>query len=135
MIWMKAVTAAIILKDSCILIARRSPESKLAGQWEFPGGKLEDGESLQTCLKRELKEELGIDTEVSSHFCSSFYEYEHGSFTLEAFYVRWIGGEMTLNAHDQVEWVPVAELENYALLPADIPIARKLKEFHHSPQS
>ena len=131
---MKTVTAAIIERNGSILIARRSPESKLPGKWEFPGGKLEEGETLQACLKRELMEELGIETEIGDHFLSSFYEYEHGGFTIEAFYVRWIGGKITLIDHDRVGWVAVAELENYHLLPADIPIARKLKELHHSSQ-
>lgn len=87
------------------MLARRSPKSKLAGKWEFPGGKVEDGESLRECLKRELIEELGIDTEIGDHFMSSDYCYEHGSFRIEAFRVKWIGGELRLLDHDQVEWI------------------------------
>lgn len=108
---MKIVTAAIIQLDGKVLIARRSPHSKLAGNWEFPGGKVEEGESLQECLKRELHEELGILTEIGAHLHSSEYKYEHGSFRIEAFKVSWIGGDLRLKEHDCVEWVSVDALD------------------------
>lgn len=124
---MRIVTAAVILRDGCVLIARRSEDSKLAGQWEFPGGKLEEGESLRACLERELREELGIDSQVGEHFLSNDYVYGHGGFRIEAFLVTWTGGQVMLNAHDRIEWVAFDDLETYPLLPADIPIARKLR--------
>jgi mutator protein MutT len=123
---MHLVTAAIIKREGRVLIARRSPNSKLPGQWEFPGGKVEEGESLEKCLRRELLEELGIDVEVGNHFMASDYHYTHGSFRIESFEVNWIGGELTLIDHDKVEWVLVGDLEKYPLLPADVPIARSL---------
>lgn len=124
---MKLVTAAIIEREGKVLIARRSPNSKLAGQWEFPGGKVEDGETLQQCLARELLEELGIVGVVGEHVHSSDYQYDHGSFRIEAFRVAWAGGDISLKDHDQVAWVSVDELSTYQLLPADIPIALTLK--------
>jgi 8-oxo-dGTP diphosphatase len=60
MTYERTVAAAIIQKEDCILLARRSPGEKLAGFWEFPGGKVENGESPEECLARELREELGI---------------------------------------------------------------------------
>ncbi len=61
----KIVTAAIILNESRVLIGRRKPNQALGGYWEFPGGKVENGESLVDCLKRELKEELSVNAKVS----------------------------------------------------------------------
>ena len=122
----RLVAAAIIEREGRVLIARRSPASKLAGQWEFPGGKVEEGESLQACLARELHEELGIVVEVGVHFHGGDYHYDHGSFRIEAFRVRWMGETMTLTTHDRVEWVLPSELPGYDLLPADVPIAQEL---------
>ena len=68
---MKQVTAAIILKDNKVLIAQRSPDDKLANKWEFPGGKIEHGESPQECLKREIREELDFEIEVLDFFAES----------------------------------------------------------------
>ena len=129
------MTAAIIEKEGKVLIARRSPHSKLAGQWEFPGGKVEEGETPQECLVRELFEELNIQAEVGAHFCSSDYHYEHGSFRIEAFYVDWISGVISLTDHDKFEWVEARDLESYELLPADIPIAQLLSQRHDSQKS
>lgn len=61
---MKEVTAAIILKDNRVLIAQRAPGENLAGKWEFPGGKVEHGETPKECLKREISEELDVDIEA-----------------------------------------------------------------------
>jgi len=126
------VTAAIIQRDGAVLIARRAPHSKLPGKWEFPGGKVEEEESLADCLKRELFEELGILAEVGAHFQSSTYHYQHGSFQLEAFLIPRFSGEILLKDHDKVEWVVPCNLDQYELLPADIPIARKLMGKHAS---
>jgi len=131
----KIVTAAIIEMDGRVLIARRAPHSKLAGKWEFPGGKVEEGESPEQCLERELLEELRIQTVIGEHFCSSEHQYEHGKFRVEAFFAQYSGGKMVLNDHDKVEWVDPDDLERYELLPADIPIARMLTQRHDSSKS
>ena len=132
---MKVVTAAIIQKGEMVLIARRAPQSKLAGLWEFPGGKVEELETPAQCLARELQEELNIQAEVGEHVCSSEYHYSHGSFRIEAYFAHWVDGQILLKDHDMVEWALPFELENYALLPADIPIARMLAHRHNTPKS
>lgn len=132
---MRIVTAAIILQRGKVLVARRGPNSKLAGQWEFPGGKVEEGETPQQCLARELSEELSILAEVGDHFFSSEYHYEHGSFRVEAFFACWTGGEIVLKDHDMVKWAFPHDLATYALLPADIPIARELAQRHDPARS
>ena len=126
---MRIVTAAIIEREGKILIARRGPQSKLSGQWEFPGGKVETNESLHDCLKRELLEELNIKVVIGEHFLSSEYQYEHGSFRIESFKVSILNGQITLKDHDRFQWVTPADLELYSLLPADLPIAKKLKSY------
>jgi 8-oxo-dGTP diphosphatase len=125
---MRQVTAAIIEKNGSILLARRAPSSKLAGMWEFPGGKIEEGESPEECLVRELREELGIETSVHELLAESVYHYEHGCFQILAYRSQIHAGEIELRDHDQVAFVPVLDLLSYALLPADIPIAEAIQK-------
>lgn len=120
------VTCAIIKKKGKILLARRSANQKLAGKWEFPGGKIEDGESPEECLKRELGEEFGIWVEVGRFITSNKHTYDHISIELLAFHTKHISGKFTLADHDKIEWVNPTELMNYDLAEADVPIARIL---------
>ena len=93
---MQKVTAAVIEKDGKILIARRKRDDSQAGKWEFPGGKLEAGETPEACLKRELREELGIETEVGAFFCSSRFVYpQHGCATARLQNVLCFGRDCT----------------------------------------
>lgn len=124
---MKQVTAAIILKDNKVLIAQRTPDDKLASKWEFPGGKIEPGETPQECLKREIREELDVDIEVSDFFGESIYAYHSRTIKLMAFWCQWISGDLTLNVHSQIAWVNRHELDLYDFAPADIPLVEKLK--------
>ena len=72
---MTIVTAAIIINNNKVMIARRGKNQKLAGKWEFPGGKLKPGESMEDCLIRELKEELNLTVEISDYFGETIYQY------------------------------------------------------------
>ena len=124
---MTEVTAAIILRDKAILIAQRAQGQNLATKWEFPGGKVESGETPQQCLKREIKEELNLDIEVLDFFAESIYTYDRGTIKLMSFWCKWLSGDMTLNVHSRVEWVNLHELDLYDYSPADIPFVEKLK--------
>ena len=124
---MKQVTAAIIIKDKKVLIAQRSPDDKLANKWEFPGGKIEPGETPQECLKREIREELDIEIEVLDFFAESNYEYSSGTISLMAYWCKWISGDFTLKVHRQSAWANHFELDLYDFAPADIPLVDKLK--------
>ncbi|AGA69050.1 ADP-ribose pyrophosphatase [Desulfitobacterium dichloroeliminans LMG P-21439] len=126
---MKDVTAAIIIIDGQVLIARRAPGEKHAGGWEFPGGKVEVGESPEECLRRELFEEFGVEVEVKEFVMESVYTYPQGSIRLLAYQVNILRGEPQLRVHDCYEWVNTDELLDYNLLPADVPIALKLTKF------
>ncbi len=92
--------------------------------WEFPGGKVEPGETLQQCLERELKEELGLTCQVDEEILRSEYVYEHGSFNLVALKTTIRSGDITLSVHDKFDWVPIKDLLSYHLAPADVPIAK-----------
>ena len=118
------VTAAIIRKGAKILIARRAPNKHLAGFWEFPGGKIEEGETPQECLKRELEEELGIVVSVGTFFMENEHHYEDKIILLKAYECDHISGDIILNDHDQIEWVETAEFVNFKFAPADIPFIK-----------
>jgi 8-oxo-dGTP diphosphatase len=120
------VTAAILMNEEKVFIAKRKAEGHLPLHWEFPGGKVNDGETPEQSLTREIREELGIKIKVLEHFETVFHEYIRGKIELMAFYVEWLGGEIKLTEHVEYRWVAVEELSDYELSPADLPIARKL---------
>jgi 8-oxo-dGTP diphosphatase len=123
---MRLVTAAIIKKNGTVLIARRGPSEKLAGYWEFPGGKVDADETLADCLIRELREELGISVVPGRTLCESDFHYEHGAFRIVAIEATAESYDFQLKVHDQVAWVLPIHLKEFALLPADIPIIEVL---------
>lgn len=124
---MKQVTAALLFYNNKLLISRRHKNDILAGKWEFPGGKVESGETSEECLAREMKEEFNIQVSVDKFFTSSTYKYTHGEFQLLAYFVTWLTGDLSPVVHDEIAWVDVKDLHNYDFLPADIPIVEKLK--------
>lgn len=124
----KVVTAAIAINGNQIMIAKRGKGQSLEGYWEFPGGKLEPEENLQECLKRELLEELGVDANIGSIFCESTYEYESGKILLIALEAAFINDNFALTVHDELRWVPIKNLLDFKLAPADIFIAKKIQE-------
>jgi 8-oxo-dGTP diphosphatase len=119
----KVVTAAIIRRSGSVLLARRSSGEKVAGFWEFPGGKVEDGETPEECLARELDEELGIQARIGRKCAESLHEYDHGKFRIIAYIADWVAGDLRPRVHDRVEWVKISNVGEYQLLPADGPIA------------
>ena len=120
------VVAAVIEKDGKVLIARRRKGDKLAGKWEFPGGKIEPGESPEAALRRELLEELGIEAEIGEHFCTSRYDYPHLSVELITYNVRAFSGAILPHVHDRVRWVLPKELCRYDFPEANHEIIRRL---------
>jgi len=121
------VTAALIIDSGKVLIAKRKPTARLGGMWEFPGGKIENGESPKSCLARELREEFEIDVVVGEHVGTSVWEYDFGTIELMAFKARIVAGDMKLNDHAEVEWVDAEDLDGYDFAPADVPFVEMLK--------
>jgi len=119
--YLKVVAAVIKQKDK-ILIARRKKGKHLELKWEYPGGKLEKYEDEIAALKRELKEEFSIDTEISKYLTESFYEYENININLRAYLVENFSGNFNLKDHDKIDWIKIEDIEKYDFAPADIPI-------------
>lgn len=121
------VTAGIFRKDDCVLLMRRAPTEPLAGEWEYPGGKFEDGEDGPICLHRELKEELGIDAKIGELVTVARLQLDSGKeLELYAYEVLDYSGDITLKVHDQQEWVKMPDLVAHSQLPADLMISKIL---------
>ena len=122
------VTAAIIESGDKILIAqRKSTDDLFGGLWEFPGGKIEDGESPEECLARELKEELEIEAEIGILITSNKHRYPNGIFELLAYRVQHFSGDFVLNDHNEIKWIAIDEISNFEFPPANTPIINYLK--------
>lgn len=126
---MKIVTAGIISYQNKILIAKRSHAKKPPYMWEFPGGKLEENETLPQCLEREIMEEFSLPITVGEFYTISTFEYEFGTFQINAFLAQAQTSEIKdLNSHDDYKWVDVTELDSFEFAPADRPIVDQLKQ-------
>ena len=123
---MKVVTAALVIEKGKVLIARRKTGDANGGKWEFPGGKLEENETPQECLRREIKEELGVDSVIGAFFDRSVYDYRSGTIELLAYYAELRSLDFFLTAHEEIRWVEVTKLDEFEFSPADIPFAKRL---------
>ena len=122
------VTAAIFKNGDQILLMRRAVGQPLAGEWEYPGGKFEDGEDGPTCLRRELFEELGIDAQIGNLITIAKHTTDSGKvIELHAYEITSYAGEIKLRVHDDMHWVPVSDLPAHPQLPADLIVSNVLK--------
>lgn len=115
------VVGAVITRDGLVMCAQRGDDGNLPGLWEFPGGKIEQGESKQAALMREITEELECTVEVGREVTTTTHEYEFGEVTLTTFYCRLVAGTPKLTEHASIKWLPPDELESIPWAPADIP--------------
>lgn len=120
--------AVIHNRQGQILIDRRRQEGLLGGLWEFPGGKMEPGETVQDCIRREIKEELGIEIEVGDPLIVVDHAYTHFRITLNVYHCRHLSGEPQPLECDQVRWVTLAELDQYPFPKANTRIIQALKQ-------
>ena len=120
------VTGAIIIQNDRVLAARRALHKHMGGYWELPGGKIEEGETPEESLARELSEEMGIIVEVGEHFYSNQHDYGDKQIILMAYICFWAGGDLILNDHDAIEWCTSQDIANLNWAPADIPIVQAL---------
>jgi len=121
------VAAGVIVRVNQVFIARRK-EGKLAGFWEFPGGKIEDGETPQEGLARELSEELGIQAEVGECIGTSHFITPELDLKLTAFWVERYLGDIVPVDHDDTRWVRPDELTGFQMAPADLPFFKLIKD-------
>lgn len=124
---MVRVTAAVIIGEGTLLIARRAAGDRFGGRWELPGGKVEDGESLASCLARELAEELGIQAEIGEELGAVRHDYGDRGIELHALRVRTFTGTPTPTAHDELRWAAPAAWGRYDFLEADRPLLEMLR--------
>ncbi|MGB3146507.1 MAG: 8-oxo-dGTP diphosphatase MutT [Paracoccaceae bacterium] len=122
---------ALIDSDGRVLLARRPAGKSLAGLWEFPGGKVEPGESPEAALIRELKEELGIDTWTSCLAPLTFASHSYPDFHLlmPLFACRRWQGTVQGNEGQELAWVRARDLSNYPMPPADLPLIPILRDW------
>lgn len=123
---LRQVTAALIKKDDKYLICQRSADDECGLLWEFPGGKLEEGETLEECIIREIKEELDLDIRVLDVFTTNVYHFNNKEILFTIFNAEIIGGTMKLNEHNDARWVTLEEMPSYEFMPADIVFVERL---------
>ncbi len=121
------VAAALILRGGEVLICQRRPDQPMALKWEFPGGKMEPGESAEQALKRELEEELGIDAVIGSRVAHTRHTYRSGgAVDLQFFVVHTYRGELRNVIFNEFRWCPLKDLPRYDFLTADRDLVRDL---------
>ncbi|MCU1508503.1 MAG: (deoxy)nucleoside triphosphate pyrophosphohydrolase [Glaciihabitans sp.] len=115
------VVGAVIVRDDLVFCAQRGQGGALAGKWEFPGGKLEVGESPTTALGREIREELACQVIVGAKVTSTSHEYDFGVVNLTTFYCKLSEGEPVISEHKAALWLSPSELGSLDWAPADVP--------------
>ena len=121
------VTAAIIVKDGRILATQRHDHDATGGKWECPGGKIEPGETPEACLRRELREELGVDAEIGDLFMETTHAYPSKTVELLVYHAEIRAGTIALHAHQACRWMQINELDQLDWLAADRPIVAKIQ--------
>jgi 8-oxo-dGTP diphosphatase len=124
---MKRVVAGLIEKDGKLLVCQRTRHQTMPLKWEFPGGKIEEGEQPRDALRRELEEELGIIATIGDEFFRIQHEYPNGGMVeLRFFVVRQYQGEIENRIFKDMQWSTPQELPSYDFLEADLTLVRDL---------
>lgn len=122
------VAAGLVFRDGKLLITQRYPDAHVGGLWEFPGGKREGCESFEACLKRELREELGIEVDVKELIESITHDYPERRVKLNFYRCELLKGEPEAIGCPALCWISVNELESYQFPAADARLLQKLRE-------
>ena len=127
---MLEVVAAVIHLKGKVICVRRGPNVQefISDKWEFPGGKVEVGESREEALVREIREELSVDIEVSEFLMTVEHTYPDFHLTMHVFRCVLIQGEITLNEHVALKWLSVDELDQLDWAAADVPVVKSLMQ-------
>lgn len=121
------VSAAIIIKDNKIFVTQRG-YGEFKDWWEFPGGKIEEGETPEECLKREIKEELKADINIDKYLCIVEYDYPNFHLKMECFICSLIDGHLELVEAEDAKFITKDQLDNIDFLPADLLVVKELKK-------
>ena len=120
------VVAAILHRDGAYFATQRG-YGEFEGMWEFPGGKIEPGESREVALKREIQEELGVDIAIENLLCTTEYDYPSFHLTMHCYLCSIASGEIELREHKSALWLTSDRLKDVAWLPADKEVIDKLR--------
>ena len=124
---LRFVVAGLLVRNGEVLICQRRPDQPMAFQWEFPGGKIERGESPEQALSRELHEELGINAVIGARVTHVRHNYRHGgAVDLQFYAVHAFEGELENKIFHQLKWVKLEDLLEYDFLAADRGLIRDL---------
>ena len=122
------VVAAIIHHNGAYFATQRG-YGEFEGMWEFPGGKIEPGESREVALKREIQEELGVDITIDKFLCTTDYDYPSFHLTMHSYLCSVVSGEIELREHMSARWLTTKTLDSVEWLPADKYIIDELKRY------
>lgn len=121
------VVAGIVMENNQIMIAQRGGQNELTGKWEFPGGKIEIGETFEQGLRRELQEELNIQTNIQSFLGENIHQTKQKTYRLMAYMTERLSGNYQLNVHQKIRFVDLKNLDHYDFLDADVPLIEKVQ--------
>ena len=124
------VVGAVFHDGERFLACRKKPGKPLEGHWEFPGGKIEPGESPEQALAREIREELNLIAEVGQKVTTTTYEYDFATIELTTFYCTLVDGDLRLTDHDDTKWVTSTDAAHLTWAPADIPAVEAIASSH-----
>ena len=121
------VVAALIVRDGRLLIARRPEGKHMAGRWEFPGGKLECGESPEEAIEREIREELAAEIRAGRVYQAIAYSYPEKDVLLLFYAASIVSGEPRPVEEAEIRWITLEELDEYTFAPVDAMLVERLK--------
>ena len=121
------VVAAIIRKDDKIFATQRG-YGDFKDWWEFPGGKMEAGETPEEALKREIREELSAEISIDEYLCTVDYDYPNFHLTMHCYLCSLLTETLHLNEHEAARWLTKEELDSVTWLPADLEVVKRIKE-------